>query len=282
MADQTLYFLIKPLCAKLLRNSDTLDSTSCYCEISIGRQARVSKNAEIALKFPSWNDELPFLIRSEDKISVKVWDIKPDTRKVIFGEATILREDITDLYENWVILAKGKENVGEMKLKIEISHECPEKYSNLEAEESKQTQEIPSQMINYGTQQETQIEHTYIRSQASSDIKPVYYQMASAPPLPSEDFHEFAPSQNYSYSSLLDFDAPQPVSQTYNLPQQKFNQNSAFQFNSQSSYPTLGGVSQTNSQTSYPNTGYNTPYFPNQSKYPSQSSSQTNQQYPGF
>src|SRR5689334_10808639 len=95
----SVYLLIQPLCAKLLRTADTLDVIASYCEISIGNQSKHTQNAEIALKFPSWNEKLIFRHNTQN-ISIKLWDIKRNSQKFLFGETILNGSDVESLNEN--------------------------------------------------------------------------------------------------------------------------------------------------------------------------------------
>lgn len=53
MADQFVYLVIRPLCAKLVRYANDLDPKATYCEILIGLNSKSTQNCEQMLKFPA-------------------------------------------------------------------------------------------------------------------------------------------------------------------------------------------------------------------------------------
>ena len=65
--------VIKPIEAKLKRDT-SLGNMSPYCVITCGDLAQKTAVDEDGKKNPRWTNELVFMVQSDDRIKIAVWD----------------------------------------------------------------------------------------------------------------------------------------------------------------------------------------------------------------
>mgnify|MGYP002623719544 CR=1 FL=1 len=76
-SNNTGTLIIKPLCAKLRRDTDFFTKMDPYCKLRLGNNVQRTHTANGAGKFPSWNDCLSMKRASEDILIVEIWDKDP-------------------------------------------------------------------------------------------------------------------------------------------------------------------------------------------------------------
>ena len=80
--------VVKPVSAKLKRDTDTFGKMDPYCKVKVGFDTQKTKTHNCGGKFPAWKDTLTFRKNNEDFITVEVWD-EDTTSDDLVGECTI-------------------------------------------------------------------------------------------------------------------------------------------------------------------------------------------------
>ena len=70
--NQTGTFIIRPICAKLTRDTDLFTKMDPYCVVTLGNQKQKTRVASGAGKSPNWQDQLVFKRNFEDAFHIVV------------------------------------------------------------------------------------------------------------------------------------------------------------------------------------------------------------------
>ncbi|OMJ87105.1 hypothetical protein SteCoe_11255 [Stentor coeruleus] len=110
--------IIRPICARMTRDTDFLSKMDPYCIITLGSQKQKTRIASGAGKMPSWQDQFVFKKTYEDTISVAVWDYDSNSRDDLVGEAVVPIGRIlsTPNWDDWVELAYRGKKSGDIRL----------------------------------------------------------------------------------------------------------------------------------------------------------------------
>lgn len=117
--------IVRPICAKLTRDTETFGKMDPYCVVRVGGQQQRTAVAEGAGKFPNWSDQLVFRKTNEDTIFFAVWDRDSASSDDMVGETTLplsrfLGQANT---EEWVeIMYKGRKS-GEIRIGVQFARE---------------------------------------------------------------------------------------------------------------------------------------------------------------
>ena len=115
--------IIRPICAKLTRDTETFGKMDPYCKIVLGTFIQKTKIADGAGKFPNWQDQLVFKWSHEDTITVEVWDYDSASKDDLVGSATvpISRLTATRTWEDWIEITHRGTRAGEVRLGCEFT-----------------------------------------------------------------------------------------------------------------------------------------------------------------
>ena len=87
--------IVKPISARLTRDTDTFGKMDPYCIFKIGTMKQTSKTHSSGGKMPKWNDILTFNITNADKMQVEVWDKDSASSDDLVGIALIDLKQVT-------------------------------------------------------------------------------------------------------------------------------------------------------------------------------------------
>ena len=120
---QTGTLIIRPICAKLTRDTETFGKMDPYCKVALGTFVQKTKIADGAGKFPNWQDQLVFKKNHEDIITVEVWDYDSASKDDLVGSATvpISRMTATRNWEDWIEITHRGTRAGEVRLGCEFT-----------------------------------------------------------------------------------------------------------------------------------------------------------------
>ena len=112
--------IIRPICAKLLRDTDFLTKMDPYCVITCGGQRQKTRVASGAGKTPNWSDQFVFKRNYEDMINIAVYDYDGNSRDDIIGEGSVSFSRITSTanWEDWVDISHKGRKSGEVRLSV--------------------------------------------------------------------------------------------------------------------------------------------------------------------
>ena len=112
--------VVRPLCGKLIHDTETFGKMDPYCRVVVGSQSQRTKVADGAGKFPSWQDELSFLVTGEEKIVVEIWDFDHSTQDDFVGSGSISVDVVKeqDGWEDWIEILHEYRKAGDIRLKI--------------------------------------------------------------------------------------------------------------------------------------------------------------------
>jgi len=114
--------VIRPLTAKLTRDTETFGKMDPYCKVSMGQQFKRTAVCQDGGKTPGWKDELSFRHTNEDIITVEVWDKDVASNDDLVGTGTIAFSTITqkgNKLNEWVNLSYKGKNAGQVLLDIQ-------------------------------------------------------------------------------------------------------------------------------------------------------------------
>ena len=112
--------IIRPICAKLTRDTETFGKMDPYCTITLGTQKQKTRVADGAGKFPNWQEALVFHKTMEDMIIVAVWDYDSASNDDLIGEGSlsIQRATSTPNWEDWVEILHHGIKAGDVRLNV--------------------------------------------------------------------------------------------------------------------------------------------------------------------
>ena len=87
--NQTGNIIVRPICARLLRDTDTFSKMDPYCVITLGNQKQKTRVAPSAGKTPNWQESLVFKRTYEDVFKIEVWDYDGNSRDDLVGDASV-------------------------------------------------------------------------------------------------------------------------------------------------------------------------------------------------
>lgn len=120
MSSHSGTFVIRPLCAKLIHDTETFGKMDPYCKVGFGSNWQQTKVAKAAGKFPNWQDQLALGRNREESLSVEVWDFDDAGKDDLVGAGSISVGAITATgnWEDWVELRYEGNKAGEVRLNI--------------------------------------------------------------------------------------------------------------------------------------------------------------------
>lgn len=80
--------IVRPICARLTRDTDFMSRMDPYCQITIGNQVQRTKIAPGAGKNPAWQDQLVFKMTTEDMMRVTIYDYDFNSRDDVVAEGS--------------------------------------------------------------------------------------------------------------------------------------------------------------------------------------------------
>lgn len=117
--------IVRPICGKLLRDTDFLTKMDPYCVVTCGSQRQKTRIASGAGKNPSWSDQLVFKKSYEDMLQISVFDYDGNSRDDLVGEGSIsiARITSTPTWEDWVEVNYKGRRAGEVRLSVSFTPE---------------------------------------------------------------------------------------------------------------------------------------------------------------
>jgi hypothetical protein len=123
--------VIKPLSAKLTRDTEFFGKMDPYCVARLGRTTQKTAVAKKAGKLPFWRDQLVFRKNTEEEVVFEVWDSDTATSDDLVGETRIILKEIgTEPWEDWLTLKYRGKTAGKLRVNIEFTPEQPLKRSS--------------------------------------------------------------------------------------------------------------------------------------------------------
>jgi len=112
--------IIKPISAKLKRDTETFGKMDPFCRIKLGSQEQETKVHNNGGKFPAWTDTLAFQRTNESLMTIQVWD-KDTFNNDLIGECTLPLSSFIEKKKtsDWHILSYKGKNAGEILLELE-------------------------------------------------------------------------------------------------------------------------------------------------------------------
>lgn len=119
--------LIKPISAKLKRDTETFGKMDPFCRVKIGSDTQETKVHNNGGKFPAWTDTLAFQKTNESLIYVQVWD-KDTFKDDLVGECTLPLQSVIDKKKSseWYTLSFKGKNAGEILMEVTYKNEYKE------------------------------------------------------------------------------------------------------------------------------------------------------------
>jgi hypothetical protein len=118
--------IIKPLSAKLTRDTEFFGKMDPYCVARLGRTTQKTAVAKKAGKLPFWRDQLVFRKKTEEEVVFEVWDADTATADDLVGEARIMLRVIgTEPWEDWLTLKYRGRTAGKLRVYMEFTPELP-------------------------------------------------------------------------------------------------------------------------------------------------------------
>jgi len=116
---------VKPISAKLKRDTETFGKMDPFCRIKVGNFEQETKVHNNGGKFPAWNDLLTFKRIDENLMTIEVWD-KDTFNSDLIGECTLSLVSVIEKKKSseWHTLSYKGKNAGEVLLDIEWKGEA--------------------------------------------------------------------------------------------------------------------------------------------------------------
>jgi Ca2+-dependent lipid-binding protein, contains C2 domain len=234
--------IVKPLTAKLTRNTETFGKMDPYCKVIIGQnfyQTAVHKDGG---KNPGWNTTLTFKITNEDVIAVEVWDKDDLTKDDLVGTGSLSVSKVTsnkNKFSDWIPLTYKGKSAGSVLLDIEFIPADKNKTNTITT--------IPNQQTNFGgynmglgMNMQPNIQPIYQQQQQFIQQQPIYTpstNMVYQQPVYTNPQQQFIPQQQFVQQQPMYTN--QQVVYTNPMQQQQFVQPN-IQYQQQQQYPQGG------------------------------------------
>lgn len=112
---------VRPVCAKLNRESNDVSSIDPYCVVTLGLHMERTSIAIGAGKFPCWSEMFVFAVNGEDVLSLAVWDRDSGSTDYLVGDATLqLTKELANGFEDWVELKFLGRDAGQVKIQLAL------------------------------------------------------------------------------------------------------------------------------------------------------------------
>ena len=112
--------IIKPVSAKLKRDTETFGKMDPFCKVSIEGVSYETKVHSNGGKFPAWKDVLTFNRTNQNLMNIEVWD-KDTFNDDMIGECTVPLTTIIEKKKSsdWYTLSYKGKNAGEILIEAE-------------------------------------------------------------------------------------------------------------------------------------------------------------------
>mmetsp|Transcript_14095 Transcript_14095/g.20623 ORF Transcript_14095/g.20623 Transcript_14095/m.20623 type:complete len:190 (+) Transcript_14095:23-592(+) len=113
--------IIRPLSAKLMRDTETFGKMDPYCVVTIGGQRQKTKVKERAGRHPNWQDSLVFRRSSEEEVVIEVWDKDKASNDDLVGKGSLRLEEVFRkpvTYEEWIDLTYRRRKAGKILVNV--------------------------------------------------------------------------------------------------------------------------------------------------------------------
>lgn len=142
--------IVRPICAKLIRDTETFGKMDPYCTISVGTQKFRTRVAEDAGKFPNWTDQFVIRVTNEELLEFGVWDHDSASQDDIIGEGVYPLQAVVKSrnFEDWVELKHHGRKAGDVRLHLTFTEDAAGQQAH-----GQQTQGQPQAYPGYPPQQ---------------------------------------------------------------------------------------------------------------------------------
>jgi hypothetical protein len=115
--------IVRPICARLTRDTDFFTKMDPYCVVTFGTQRQKTRVASGAGKNPSWSEQFVFKRTFEDTLQISVYDYDSTSKDDIVGEGAVSVQKVTATpnWEDWVELQHRGRKAGEVRLSCTFS-----------------------------------------------------------------------------------------------------------------------------------------------------------------
>lgn len=126
---QTGNLIVRPICAKLIRDTETFGKMDPYCKITLGAQNQRTRVADGAGKFPNWQEQLVFRKTYEDSMTIEVWDYDSASNDDLIGTGvlTMQRATSTPNWEDWVEITHRGTKAGDVRISVTFTPDAGQK-----------------------------------------------------------------------------------------------------------------------------------------------------------
>lgn len=110
--------IVRPVCAKLMRDTDFISRMDPYCEVVLGSQRQRTATASEAGKSPVWHDSLVFKKTIEDMIQIRVFDYDSNSRDDLIAEGNVPVARVLSApnWEDWIELFYRGKKAGDIRI----------------------------------------------------------------------------------------------------------------------------------------------------------------------
>ena len=123
--------LVKPLTAKLTRDTETFGKMDPYCKIWLENEIKKTKTHQDGGKYPSWNDTFTFQRNLECLLYLEVWDEDTISADDLIGETTISLSEVFEKKKTqiWYTISYKGKDAGKVLISLEFIPDPIEKRS---------------------------------------------------------------------------------------------------------------------------------------------------------
>ncbi|OMJ89358.1 hypothetical protein SteCoe_8563 [Stentor coeruleus] len=126
---QTGNLIVRPICAKLIRDTETFGKMDPYCKVILGAQNQRTRVADGAGKFPNWQEQLVFRKTYEDSMTIEVWDYDSASNDDLVGTGILTMQRATSKpnWEDWVEITHRGVKAGDVRVSITFTPDAGQK-----------------------------------------------------------------------------------------------------------------------------------------------------------
>ena len=115
------HLTVRPMSAKLTRNTEFFGSMDPYCIVSLGECKQRTRVADSAGKYPHWQDQFIFRRTTEEQLFFAVWDKDTVSADDLVGEGSMLLRNAfqaVGVWDGWIDLAYRGRKAGSLRCQI--------------------------------------------------------------------------------------------------------------------------------------------------------------------
>jgi hypothetical protein len=114
--------IVRPICAKLTRDTEIFSKMDPYCVVTLGGQRQRTRTCHEAGKYPNWNESMVFSRTMEDMLVIAVFD-EDIGRDDLVGETSFSLGRMTAMgtFEDWLQLSYKGRRAGEVRIGVQLA-----------------------------------------------------------------------------------------------------------------------------------------------------------------